>query len=118
MLTDSPIRSKLPAARGSSNCCWRIWWRCKYTPRMPSLATHNAPAEASATSPVISLTGLVVRYGHRTALDQLTATLSGRAIGLLGPNGAGKSTLISALLGFLRPTAGTARLLDLDLGRD
>ena len=85
---------------------------------MPSLATHNAPAEATAASPVISLTGLVVRYGRRTALDQLTATLSGRAIGLLGPNGAGKSTLISALLGFLRPTAGTARLLDLDLGRD
>ncbi|MGN6592334.1 MAG: ABC transporter ATP-binding protein [Terriglobales bacterium] len=85
---------------------------------MATQVIHNAPPAASATGPVISLTGLVVRYGRRTALDQLTATLSGRAIGLLGPNGAGKSTLISVLLGFLKPAAGTARLLELDLGKD
>jgi ABC-2 type transport system ATP-binding protein len=32
----------------------------------------------------------------------------------LGPNGAGKSTLILTLLGFLRPSAGRARILGLD----
>ena len=35
-------------------------------------------------------------------------------MGLLGPNGAGKSTLILTLLGFLRPSAGRARILGLD----
>jgi ABC-2 type transport system ATP-binding protein len=39
---------------------------------------------------------------------------TGRAIGLLGPNGAGKSTLILTLLGFLRPSAGGARVLGVD----
>jgi ABC-2 type transport system ATP-binding protein len=35
----------------------------------------------------------------------------GRVYGILGPNGAGKSTLIHLLLGFLRPTKGTLRVL-------
>ena len=38
-------------------------------------------------------------------------------MGLLGPNGAGKSTLILTLLGFLRPSAGRARILGLDCRR-
>src|SRR4029453_1401804 len=42
---------------------------------------------------------------------------TGKAIGLLGPNGAGKSTLIQTLLGFLRPSAGRARVLGLDCRR-
>ncbi|MGH9477059.1 MAG: ABC transporter ATP-binding protein [Terriglobales bacterium] len=66
---------------------------------------------ASQTEPVIEITGLQVRYGRRVALDGLNATLTGRAVGLLGPNGAGKSTLIATLLGFVRPAAGSARLL-------
>jgi ABC-2 type transport system ATP-binding protein len=35
----------------------------------------------------------------------------GRVYGILGPNGAGKSTLIHLLLGFLKPTKGTLRVL-------
>lgn len=34
----------------------------------------------------------------------------GEVMGIAGPNGAGKSTLISILVGFLEPTAGTARI--------
>jgi len=40
----------------------------------------------------------------------------GQAFGLLGPNGAGKTTLIKTLLGLVRPTAGTARLMGADAG--
>src|SRR5213076_2280605 len=38
----------------------------------------------------------------------------GEVFGLLGPNGAGKTTLLRLLLGFLRPTAGWARIAGLD----
>jgi len=58
----------------------------------------------------IELQGLGVRFGGRPILKQLTARLSGRAIGLLGPNGAGKTTLIHTLLGFHPPSTGTARM--------
>jgi len=69
-------------------------------------------------TPVIELDGLHVKLGRQEVLRDLTCRLGvagkGKAIGLLGPNGAGKSTLIRTLLGFHRPAAGSARILDLD----
>jgi ABC-2 type transport system ATP-binding protein len=65
--------------------------------------------------PVIELDGLEVRFGDRVILKRLKAALTGRSIGLLGPNGAGKSTLINSLLGFHKPSAGTARVLGHDI---
>jgi ABC-2 type transport system ATP-binding protein len=65
--------------------------------------------------PVIDLDGLEVRFGPRVILKGLKASLTGRAIGLLGPNGAGKSTLLNTLLGFHRPSAGTARIFGRDV---
>jgi ABC-2 type transport system ATP-binding protein len=65
--------------------------------------------------PVIELDGLEVRFGNRVILKQLKAALTGRSIGLLGPNGAGKSTLINSLLGFHKPSSGTARVLGHDI---
>jgi ABC-2 type transport system ATP-binding protein len=40
------------------------------------------------------------------------------AIGYLGPNGAGKTTTLKLLLGLLTPSAGWARINDLDPARD
>src|SRR5205814_1400176 len=65
--------------------------------------------------PVIELDGLEVRFGTRPILKKLKASLTGRSIGLLGPNGAGKSTLLNTLLGFHKPTSGTARILGRDI---
>ena len=65
--------------------------------------------------PVIELDGLEVRFGARVILNRLSAALNGRSIGLLGPNGAGKSTLLGTLLGFHKPSSGTARVLGLDI---
>src|SRR5450755_2320723 len=76
--------------------------------------TSQATAAAPAT-PVIELRGLSVRFGKRDILKDLTCSLRGRAIGLLGPNGAGKSTLINTLLGFHKPSAGSARVLGSDI---
>ena len=66
----------------------------------------------------LELDGLSVRLGRRDVLRELRGTLSGRAIGLLGPNGAGKTTLLHTLLGFFRPSSGTARLEGLDVVRE
>lgn len=67
---------------------------------------------------VIDLEGLEVRLGNRTVLNGLTGALQGHVIGLLGPNGAGKSTLINTLLGFHRPSRGSAHVFGLDTHRD
>ena len=60
---------------------------------------------------------LTKRYGSVTALDSLDLELSPGIIGLVGANGAGKSTLIKILLGLLKPTSGSAQLLDFDVAR-
>jgi ABC-2 type transport system ATP-binding protein len=67
---------------------------------------------------VIELEDLSVKFGKRPILNSLNGVLTGRAIGLLGPNGAGKTTLINTLLGFHRPTHGTARILGHDIATD
>ena len=75
-----------------------------------------APAAVPpATSPVLALDGLEVTLGGRPILLGLSGTFSGRCIGLLGPNGAGKTTLLHTLLGFHKPSRGTARIFGRDI---
>ncbi|WP_415971244.1 ATP-binding cassette domain-containing protein [Rhodococcus sp. 077-4] len=60
----------------------------------------------------ISVEGLVKTFGPVRALDGLNLRVpTGEVHGFLGPNGAGKSTTIRVLLGLVRATSGTARLL-------
>jgi len=62
---------------------------------------------------------LTKRYGSVVALDGCSLTVSaGEVFGLLGPNGSGKTTLLRTLLGFLKPTAGFAKVAGLDCWRD
>ncbi|HEX5011829.1 MAG TPA: ABC transporter ATP-binding protein [Planctomycetota bacterium] len=70
------------------------------------------------TSPILELAGLTVRYGARTALEDVTLTVPGGAVGLLGPNGAGKSTLIKTLLGLLPAASGRGKVLGVPLDGD
>jgi ABC-2 type transport system ATP-binding protein len=68
---------------------------------------------------VISVTGLVKRFGSTCALDGLDLTVeAGEVHGFLGPNGSGKTTTIRVLLGLLRADGGEVRLLDGDPWRD
>jgi ABC-2 type transport system ATP-binding protein len=61
---------------------------------------------------------LTKRYGAFTALDGCSLGVeAGEVFGLLGPNGAGKTTLLRLLLGFLRPSVGSARIDGLDCHR-
>jgi len=77
--------------------------------------TASTAAGATARQAVIQVEGLSIIYGRNRALDNVTASFPPGAVGLLGPNGAGKSSLLKALLGFLTPTQGTARVLDMDV---
>jgi ABC-2 type transport system ATP-binding protein len=70
------------------------------------------------TNPVLELDDLGVRFGQRDILKDLRLSLSGRTIGRLGPNGAGKSTLIQTLVGFVKPSSGTARVFGHDVRRN
>jgi ABC-2 type transport system ATP-binding protein len=55
---------------------------------------------------------LTKRYGARVAVDAVDLVVpSGAVAGFIGPNGAGKTTTMAMLVGLVRPTAGTARVL-------
>ncbi len=82
---------------------------------LPAASALPAAAAAAALPPIIELDGLSVSLGGRPVLRSLTASLTGRCIGLLGPNGAGKTTLLHTLLGFFRPSGGTARVFGRDI---
>jgi len=58
---------------------------------------------------MIELRNLTRRYGAKTAVDDISATVQpGKVTGFLGPNGAGKSTTMRMVMGLDRPTSGTA----------
>ncbi len=60
----------------------------------------------------LDTTGLTVRHGDVLAVDDLDLRIGrSETVALLGPNGAGKSTTVSAVLGLLRPAAGSVRVL-------
>jgi ABC-2 type transport system ATP-binding protein len=64
---------------------------------------------------MIELDALAKRYGEFTALAGLTLSVQrGEIFALLGPNGAGKTTTMRILMGFLKPSAGSARIAGLD----
>ncbi len=65
---------------------------------------------------MIEVGNLVKKFGDFTAVNNLSfAVESGQVMGFLGPNGAGKSTTMKMITGFLRPTAGTARIAGIDI---
>ena len=65
---------------------------------------------------LLQVAGLRAGYAGGTVLHGVDLTVEqGRAVALLGRNGAGKSTLLAAVMGLLRPTAGTVSLQGRDL---
>ena len=68
----------------------------------------------SPAVPLIEAKGITKRYGSVAALDDVSVTVTARAVGLLGANGAGKSTLMKTMLGLISPDAGQVRVLGVD----
>ena len=71
------------------------------------------------TMAIIEIRQLTRTYGRHRGIKRLNLRVPrGSVYGFLGPNGAGKTTAIRVLLGFLRPTDGSAVILDRDCWRD
>ncbi len=64
---------------------------------------------------MLQIRDLEVSYGRIPVLRGVSLTVGNESVGLFGPNGAGKTTLINAIMGFLRPRAGTATVDGQDL---
>ena len=68
---------------------------------------------------VIEVHDLVKMFGDFIAVDHVSFEVArGEVVGYLGPNGSGKTTTMRILLGLLRPTSGTARVLGFDVVHD
>jgi len=67
------------------------------------------------TETVLETEGLTKYYGSTLAVDHLDLKIpQGCICGFVGRNGAGKTTAIKLMLGLLKPTAGSSRLLGCD----
>jgi ABC-2 type transport system ATP-binding protein len=61
---------------------------------------------------MIEANSLTKRYGHRTAVQDVSFTCTpGTVTGFLGPNGAGKTTTLKLLCDLAHPTAGSSTVL-------
>ena len=68
---------------------------------------------------MIEIERLAKSYGEVRALRGISARIErGEIVGLLGPNGAGKTTTMKLLVGYLLPTAGSARVAGHDVVAD
>jgi ABC-2 type transport system ATP-binding protein len=78
----------------------------------------NPSPVAPAPTAVLSVQGLVVRYGRdaKPTLEEISFSIpQGSVYALLGRNGAGKSSLVRCLLGQQKPTAGGCFLFGEDV---
>jgi len=63
------------------------------------------------SAPVLGVAGLQKAYGAIRAVDGVSFdVVAGEIFGVIGPNGSGKTTMFNAVLGQIRPDAGTIAL--------
>jgi len=89
---------------------------------MPRKAVRISLDTMTTNDFALETQGLTKRYGSRRAgrivVDAVSMTVRrGEVYGFLGPNGAGKTTTLRMVLGLIRPTSGTARVLGQAAGR-
>ncbi len=87
---------------------------------LPTVSGMDEPGAAGQTqASVISLRGVVKRYGEITAVNGLDLEVpAGVCFGLLGPNGAGKSTTMRMLTAQTLADAGEISVLGYELPRE
>lgn len=81
-----------------------------------SALAGRLPKVELASNIAVSCKHLTKRFGDFTATNNVSFEVQkGEIFGLLGPNGAGKSTTFKMLCGLMKPTAGEAHVVGLDL---
>ena len=77
--------------------------------------TDGAGRAATQAEPVVSVRGLVKRYGSHEAVAGIDLDVRrGEVFAFLGPNGAGKTTTVEILEGFRERTSGEISVLGQD----
>ncbi len=67
----------------------------------------------------LEVDGLTKNFGSFTAVNHVSfAVEPGEVLGYLGPNGSGKTTTIRMLCGLMKPTAGTAKIMGIDVTKN
>jgi ABC-2 type transport system ATP-binding protein len=80
-----------------------------------SIPSSPSPDDTMHGEPVITVRGLVKRYGRREAVRGIDLDVHrGEIVAFLGPNGAGKTTTVEILEGFRTRTEGEVRVLGVD----
>ena len=63
-------------------------------------------------SPAVALDRVTLQIGGSPILSSISLSIDrGEFVGVLGPNGSGKTTLMRAILGLVRPSSGSVRVL-------
>ena len=79
---------------------------------MSQASSDTVPTMATMA---IEVSNLSKRYGELIAVNNVNLAIpQGAIFGFLGPNGAGKTTTIRMLLGLIKQTSGSARILGYD----
>jgi ABC-2 type transport system ATP-binding protein len=74
-------------------------------------AGESSRGEATRGGPTASARDVVKRFGHMTAVDEVSLDVHpGEIVGLIGANGAGKTTLLRIMLGLERADDGDVTL--------
>ncbi len=75
---------------------------------MLSETTPDVTSHATTLQPLLTVTGLVKKFGSFRALDGMSLDVKpGEVLGLIGPNGSGKTTCINVISGLYQPDTGT-----------
>src|SRR5437773_4141608 len=74
---------------------------------------HPHHSDHQHGKPLIRFDTATFRYPHGPELEDITLEIAdGEFIGVIGPNGSGKTTLLRAILGLMRPSAGSLQIFD------
>ncbi|GAC1434202.1 MAG: ABC transporter ATP-binding protein [Ktedonobacteraceae bacterium] len=80
---------------------------------LPDAQKNQARQVSTVSEQMVVIEHLVKQFGKQRAVDDLNMTINtGETYGLIGPNGSGKTTLIRMLVGLMRPSSGTIRIMN------
>jgi ABC-2 type transport system ATP-binding protein len=93
--------------------------RCRPGKQTPGTVAEMPAGLSNRGMAAIVTRDLCKRFGTHPVLRRVNLHVpKGSRFGFLGPNGAGKTTTIRILMGLLRPSAGSGRILGRDVWRD